>query len=84
VEGVPEALRARVLDAVKRETGHGTRGLSVHERLRNAADHLLAEVLTAMPSRGQALTLLAADALMTFACEAEVERAVRENVKGET
>ncbi len=38
------------------------------------AEHLLAEALAGPPTRDQALSLLAADALMTFACEAMAER----------
>jgi hypothetical protein len=42
----------------------------LHERLRQLGDGLLAQAKSAPASRDTALTLLAADALMTFACEA--------------
>ncbi len=41
--------------------------------LRQIGDGLLAEAQSGPPSRRTALTLLAADALMTWACEAQAE-----------
>ena len=81
---MPEALRGRVLEGVQRATCNVQRegsgdpaslalGRAVHEQLREAGDRLLTEALAAGSSREHALTLLAADALMTFACEAEAE-----------
>ena len=48
---------------------------SVADALRSAAEKLLAEAAVAPPSRETALSLLAADALMTYACEAVAEMA---------
>jgi hypothetical protein len=45
----------------------------LHERLRQLGDGLLAQAKSEPASRDTALTLLAADALMTFACEALAE-----------
>jgi hypothetical protein len=50
---------------------HGT----LHDQLKDAGERLLAEAKSAAPSRDTAITLLAADALMTFACEAMAEEA---------
>jgi len=67
---VPPALRRRVEDAL-RKTEKGASGRA--ERLRAAADILLAEAANAPPSRETALALLAADALLTYACESVAE-----------
>jgi hypothetical protein len=82
---VPDSLRTRILQAVreseagKRETGNVQRdGQTLHDRLRAVADRLLADVQSAPPSRQYAVTLLAADALMTYACEAEAGQSHRE------
>ena len=45
----------------------------LHEALRQAGERLLAVAIAMPPSRETAVTLLAADALMTFACEATAE-----------
>jgi hypothetical protein len=81
----PQALCVRVLDAVR---GGGEEGKGNGEdaglaeplspspfslRLRAAAERLLAETRSAPPSRDTALTLLAADALITLAVEAELD-----------
>jgi hypothetical protein len=42
--------------------------------LRGRAEELLAEAMAEPPTRGAALTLLAADALLTLACEWVAER----------
>jgi hypothetical protein len=47
----------------------------LHDQLREAGERLLAEAESLPPGRDAALTLLAADALMTFACEAMAEEA---------
>ena len=79
---VPAALEERILEAVKREAGSGKREptselaelpasrCSLPELLQRAGDRLLAEAIAAPASRDHALTLLAADALMTYAMEA--------------
>lgn len=69
--GVPEALRERILQAVGGERGAGKAG--VVEGLRAAGERLLHQAVQASPGRDTAVTLLAADALMTFACEAIAE-----------
>ena len=48
---------------------------ALHDQLKDAGDRLLAEALSSSPTHDKALTLLAADALMTFACEAMAEGA---------
>ena len=60
-------MRERILEAVKPED------LALHEALRRAGERLLALAIAMPPSRETAVTLLAADALMTFACEATAE-----------
>lgn len=72
---MPPALRRRVEDAV-RSASKGETGTA--EGLRAAAEALLAEAASAAPSRETALALLAADALMTYACEATAEHAPEE------
>lgn len=83
LKGVPEALRRRILEAVKRETesvkreengqtSHASR-FTLHEGMRRVGERLLAEAIAMPPSHDTAVTLLAADALMTFACEALAE-----------
>jgi hypothetical protein len=80
---VPESLRRRIIAAV-RETGNGKREAGaadatlpvsplVPETLKRAGENLLARARSGPASRETALTLLAADALMTFACEAMAE-----------
>ncbi len=74
LRGVPDSLRKRILAAV-REAGNGKRETSdPSEALGAAADRLLREALGAAPTRDHAMTLLAADALMTYAMEAEAHR----------
>ncbi len=83
LQGVPEALGKRILQAlkpgarnVKREENgqpfHAS-GFTLHDELRRAGERLLAETIAMPPSHGTAVALLAADALMTFACEALAE-----------
>lgn len=62
--GAPASLRARVLQAVRAQ-GAGV------AQLRSVAESLLAEAKTAPPTRDTALTLLAADALITMVAEAD-------------
>lgn len=64
--GVPRSLRARIEQACR--TG-ATQGTDLAVRLRAAAERLLAEAAGGPPTRETALTLLAADALVTLACE---------------
>ena len=81
MEGVPEALRQRILEGVREHVQRATRNVQRDVRsdqpfsavLAGAGEEMLAEVQSAPASRQQALTLLAADALMTFACEADAE-----------
>ena len=68
MEGVPAVLRARLSQALGQEPD----GEPV-EVFRRVARRLIGE-LRGDESRADALTLLAADALMTYACEATGER----------
>lgn len=68
-DGIPSALMARI-DAALRDAPRGT---GLPDTLRGAADALLEEVRDGA-ARDEAVTLLAADALITFACEAVSER----------
>jgi len=79
--GVPESLRKRLVVALGEE-GRGKGGAEVGPlfppspfplpaHLRSVAERLLADSRSAPPSRDSALTLLAADALVTLAVEAE-------------
>lgn len=65
----PKALRQRILEAVS----GGEKGFTLQDELRRAGERLLSQAIAAPPSRDTAVTLLAADALMTFACEAIAE-----------
>ena len=70
---MPESLRERILGVVTSAASAGSGGRSadvLHERLRRLGDGLLAQAKSAPASQDTALMLLAADALMTFACEA--------------
>ncbi len=66
---MPPALRQRIEDACRPAAG----AAPVVDGLRHAAERLLAGALDAPPTRDTALTLLAADALITYACEAAAE-----------
>ncbi|HEX9728982.1 MAG TPA: hypothetical protein VGA37_10800 [Gemmatimonadales bacterium] len=68
--GAPPSLCDRIRLAIDR---HGL-------DLRRSADAVLREALSAAPSRETAVTLLAADALVTLACEYAAE--VRPDVLG--
>ena len=73
---MPESLRERILGVVTSAASAGSGGRSadvLHERLRRLGDGLLAQAKSAPASQDTALMLLAADALMTFACEAMAE-----------
>jgi hypothetical protein len=81
LDRVPDSLRERIWRAVNAEGGRGKgegyEGGSVllPERLRRAGELLLAQAQSGPPSRETAITLLAADALMTLACQAMAEEA---------
>ncbi len=87
LRGAPESLRERILRAVHGEGGTGKGegagdGVTLPpslfplpQKLRSVAESLLAEARAMPASHDTALTLLAADALMTFACEAMAEAA---------
>ena len=68
---MPPALRRRVEDAVVASRAGETNSA---DALRTAAEVLLAQAAHAAPGRETALALLAADALMTYACEATAEQ----------
>jgi hypothetical protein len=57
--GTPPSLRARIEEAVTAHAGD----------LRKAAEHLLDESKDGAATRDAAMTLLAADALVTLACQ---------------
>ena len=79
--GAPESLLARVLEALGdggSGKGEAAAGILLSPspfpfsgHLRSVAERLLAEAQLAPASRDSALTLLAADALITLAVEAE-------------
>lgn len=74
---VPESLRARIMEVVAGSGEWGVRLPTPHpplpSLLRQLANTLLETAKSAPPSRDTALTLLAADALITWACEAAAE-----------
>jgi hypothetical protein len=76
LEQVPESLRARILEVVvgggKRETDAAS-GATIPDALRSLADLLLEQARTGPATHDTAITLLAADALITYACEAAAE-----------
>jgi len=74
LEGVPESLRARIQEAAASVAASG-REAELASLLAEAGAGLLARAKAMPPSREAALTLLAADALMTYACEALAEEA---------
>jgi hypothetical protein len=66
----PASLRETILEAVRLEdpgTGSGA------ARLATVALESLASLIHEPPTRAQAIRLLAADALLTYACEAAAE-----------
>jgi hypothetical protein len=71
----PPSLRRVMADALERgDPGTG----ELAERLAAAGLDLLRIVIAGPPGREGALTLLAADALLTYACEAAVEEEAME------
>jgi hypothetical protein len=70
---VPESLRTRILDAIAGGRADGRTGGQTAEALRTAGEELMLEAKTAPPTYDTAMMLLAADALITFACEAVAE-----------
>ncbi len=69
---VPEVLRSRIERAIAQH--HDFESSEVSEALRRIGERILAEALADL-DRGGAITLLAADALVTYYCEAVAERA---------
>lgn len=68
-ESVPRALAERMASAVAGERGSG--GAGVADELASAAERLMRSALVASPmTRAQALDVLGADALLTYAFEA--------------
>jgi hypothetical protein len=66
----PASLRARIQTALGAGAGAGTDGTGdLAVRLRAIAERLLAEVKSGPATRETAMTLLAADALITLSCE---------------
>ncbi len=73
---VPESLRARILEAIVGDGWHETdaaSGATIPDALRSFAEMLLEEARAGPPTHDTAITLLAADALITYACEAAAE-----------
>jgi hypothetical protein len=70
LEDVPMSLRARLEGAVR---AHAPAGPPA-QALLSAGQALLAQAKDAPPTRDTALVLLAADALVTFSCEAAAEQ----------
>ncbi|HEX6132977.1 MAG TPA: hypothetical protein VFZ24_03275 [Longimicrobiales bacterium] len=66
---VPPSLEARMETAIDRVLEYDT----IHEMLADAARICLREALADPDSRAAALSLLAADALVTYACEAAAQ-----------
>ncbi len=78
LQGVPESLRWRIQEAIVAHAAPlpaPARGVEVASVLADAGSKLLARAEAMPPSREAALALLAADALMTYACEALAEQA---------
>ncbi len=69
MDGVPPTLKARLQDALAEDSDEGLPA----DVFRRVALALIGE-LRADESRDDALTLLTADALMTYACEAASEQ----------
>ena len=70
---VPDSLRTRILDTVKSRQSDRLTGGRLSEELRRIGEELMRSTQSAPATRDTAMTLLAADALMTFACEAVAE-----------
>lgn len=70
---VPDTLRARILEAVAVGRSDSRTNGQVAETLRELGEGLMLEAKSAPPTHDTAMTLLAADALITFACEAVAE-----------
>ncbi len=76
--GVPESLRSRIQEATVSHTAPlpaPAQGVELASVLADAGAKLLARAKAMPPSREAALALLAADALMTYACEVLAEQA---------
>lgn len=71
---VPAALRERMRDAVAALPVERASGDAIPRALAEAGIACLRAVLRARQGRAVALDLLAADALLTYACEAAAER----------
>ncbi len=67
---MPSTLRTRILDAV---TSDPPASSDIPKALEETANRLLERAKSGSPSRETALDLLAADALITFALEAQGE-----------
>jgi hypothetical protein len=70
---VPESLRGRILDTVSGGQSDGRTGATGSASLHRTGKELMSIAKTAPPTHDTAMTLLAADALITFACEAVAE-----------
>lgn len=78
LQGVPESLRSRIQEAIAAHAAPlqaPAPGVELASLLADAGARLLERAEAMPPSREAALALLAADALMTYACEALAEQA---------
>ena len=77
LQEAPESLRSRILEAVGNTTPNSPLPDKEEERLASLLQHIAERLLeiakAGPPTRETAITLLAADALITFACEAAAE-----------
>ena len=82
LERAPESLRARISDALSSDqapvAASQSKGRAAEmsasmlpKRLRTLGESLLEEAKLGKPTHDTAVTLLAADALITYSCEAE-------------
>ena len=78
LEDAPATLRDRIIRAVADRTADGRTGgradgSSLYDQFAAVAEELMREAKSAPATRDTAMTLHAADALITFACEAAAE-----------
>ena len=71
---VPESLRERIVEAVAGGRAEGRKGGRTADQLRRIGEELMHEAKSDPSTHDTAMKLLAADALITFACEAVAEQ----------
>lgn len=77
LSAAPPSLRARIEGALAPAAEDGV----LAEMLSGAAERLLGEAAHGPPDRATALTLLAADALVTLACEWDATRGLETDAR---